>query len=667
MTAHVPTRQVHLDFHTSEHITGIGERFRKDEFQDALRAGRLNQINLFAKCHHGWSYYPTQVGAMHPHLNFDLLGAQIEACHEIGVAAPIYYTVGWSVRDAELHPEWCVHDKEGRLVAINTDFDAQPDDPRPGTSWIFLCPSGGYLEQILAQTEEICRTFDVDGLWYDINDGPYCYCDDCRAGMQAEGVSVDDAEQVWAYNVRKWERMMRECNRVLHAHHPNATVFYNGTTVLYSPDERRPTRADTYRFNTQQELEDLPTTWGGYDKLMQRAKFFHNRGQDLLAMSGKFHTSWGEFGGFKHADALRYEAASMIAYGAACNFGDQLHPSGQMDAETYRLIGEAYAYVEQIEEYGVGGRPYSRLGLWRTLEEADDEGVSRILLEAHLDYAVVDPAGDLSAFDVIVMTGAPGLDPEAAVRLETYVQDGGKLLVLGESALEAGGDRFLLDVGATYLGPANYATDYLLVGRELGDGLVTSPFFNYTSAIRTQPDAGAETLAKNVEPYFDRTYATYCSHLNTPNGLEAAEHPGAVRKGNVLFLPHRLGAIYFAHGARLHRDLVVNALRTLYTKPTVEANLPSAARISLLHQPEHKRYVAHLLYAPPLQRGRCLVIEDLPPVYDATFTVRLPETVTGIRTVPELAEGVIVEEGEGAIAVTVPRFQCHQAVVFAYE
>ena len=32
-------------------------------------------------------------------------------------------------------------------------------------------------------------------------------------------------------------------------------------------------------------------------------------------MSGKFHTEWGEFGGFKHADALKYEAAAMIASG----------------------------------------------------------------------------------------------------------------------------------------------------------------------------------------------------------------------------------------------------------------------------------------------------------------------------------------------------------------
>jgi len=36
----------------------------------------------------------------------------------------------------------------------------------------------------------------------------------------------------------------------------------------------------------------------------------------LTGMSVKFHTAWGEFGGFKYPDALKYEAASMISFGA---------------------------------------------------------------------------------------------------------------------------------------------------------------------------------------------------------------------------------------------------------------------------------------------------------------------------------------------------------------
>ena len=93
----------------------MGSRFDKRQFQEALQVGHVNLINIFAKGHHGWSYYPTQVGNVHPTLEIDLLGAQIEACHEIGVRCPVYFTVGWSVNDAEAHPEWCVRNSR-RLV-----------------------------------------------------------------------------------------------------------------------------------------------------------------------------------------------------------------------------------------------------------------------------------------------------------------------------------------------------------------------------------------------------------------------------------------------------------------------------------------------------------------------------------------------------------------------
>jgi hypothetical protein len=53
ITETLPTRQVHLDFHTSEFIPGIGEKFDKKQFQEALKLGHVNQINIFAKCHHG--------------------------------------------------------------------------------------------------------------------------------------------------------------------------------------------------------------------------------------------------------------------------------------------------------------------------------------------------------------------------------------------------------------------------------------------------------------------------------------------------------------------------------------------------------------------------------------------------------------------------------------
>ena len=73
-------RQIHLDFHTSEHIGGVGSAFDADDFVATLKAAKVDSITLFAKCHHGWSYYPTKAGKPHPHLaNPDLLGDMLAA------------------------------------------------------------------------------------------------------------------------------------------------------------------------------------------------------------------------------------------------------------------------------------------------------------------------------------------------------------------------------------------------------------------------------------------------------------------------------------------------------------------------------------------------------------------------------------------------------------
>ena len=61
-------KRVHLDFHTSPDIDGIGDRFNKEEFTATLKAAGVDLMTVFAKCHHGYCYYPTRVGKMHPHL-----------------------------------------------------------------------------------------------------------------------------------------------------------------------------------------------------------------------------------------------------------------------------------------------------------------------------------------------------------------------------------------------------------------------------------------------------------------------------------------------------------------------------------------------------------------------------------------------------------------------
>ena len=105
-------RQVHLDFHTSEHIEGIGERFEPEQFKAALIRGHVDSITLFSKCHHGWSYHPTEANEMHPHLHFDLLAQQMSAARSIGVKTPVYLSAGLDEKTARRHPEGLVRNSD---------------------------------------------------------------------------------------------------------------------------------------------------------------------------------------------------------------------------------------------------------------------------------------------------------------------------------------------------------------------------------------------------------------------------------------------------------------------------------------------------------------------------------------------------------------------------
>jgi hypothetical protein len=104
----------------------------------------------------------------------------------------------------------------------------------------------------------------------------------------------------------------------------------------------------------------------------------------------------------------------------------------------------------------------------------------------------------------------------------------------------------------------------------------------------------------------------------------------------------------------------------LYAAPVIQTDLPSAGRVSFLHQAEQRRYVAHLLYAPPLERGQCAVIEDLPPLYEVPLAVCVPEEVVRAYLVPG-AQNLEIERSGDVVRVTVPKVQCHQAVIFEYR
>lgn len=651
-----PRRHVHLDFHTSPAITGIGSRFSKQGFQEALALGKVESITVFAKCHHGLCYYPTKVGKRHPHLSFDLVGEEISAAHEIGVKAPVYITAGWSAGDAEEHPEWVMKRRDGTAVSTQNFKTEDPDAPLGHCAWQLLCLNdGAYAHHIYEITEEICQRYPVlDGLFYDIcTNGKICFCEDCLSGMREMGLDPDKDADATEYFKIKHRAFMEKCTAILKKHHPDATIFFNGTVGQYTPEY--------HAFDSQYEMENLPTAWGGYNTLALRAKFFSHMGKPVVGMTGKFHRDWGEFGGFKTKEALAYEVAAMSMYGAAASIGDHLHPDGEMEKETYRNIGYAYGYAERIAPYSFGGKIASRLGLYPSSRREDyeaNEGISSMLLEAGLDYDVVYK-NNFSDFDTVILPAGARLDAAACDLLSTYLAKGGGLFFEADALTENG--RFALDLGITYLGAPTHDNDYILA-KEIS----AAPILCNAPAHRVRVGEG-EIQGEVLPPYFNRTLRHYCGHKNTPHDKNAERMPAIVKRGRVVYTAHPLSRQYFEYGSIYHKRIFLSALASIYTDPVLTVTgLPSQGRVSLIRQEEENRYCLHLLYASPVKRGNTEVIEDLPPIYDVGVTIRTSKKICRVAF-PLTGEELPFALEDSKVRFTVPRFACHTVITVEYE
>ena len=638
-------RCVHLDFHTSPLIDNIGGKFDKEKFTKTIKDANIDLVTVFAKCHHGYTYYPSKVSTMQPNLSFNLLKEEIDAIHAAGAKAPIYITMGWSKKDADEHPEWHHIDffkktpmYTGKYVPSEND---DPEAPIGDCTWTTLCPLGSYSKHLEDITHEVCENFDVsDGVFYDIcfwKDA--CACDSCREGMVKMGLDPDNYEDAKKYYSQGRIEMMKKLTGIVHEYAPDAPVFYNGGADM--------NRTEYHPYQTHFELEDLPTAWGGYDFMPIRAKFFERYGKHFLGMTGKFHHAWGEFGGFKNKEALRYECADMLSVGASISVGDHLHPSGDIDESTYAVIGHAFDYVKKIEKYSENTKAYTDLAIWMSHSKSDI-GTSKLLQCMHLEYDVVESGDDISKYKCIILPDHVKLFEDDKVAIKSFADNGGVVIASYESIFD--------ELGIQKIEPS--AADKDFIKCDVED--FKTPFLSYSSAYKVKTDG--EVLATVYEPYFNRTIGHFCGHKNTPYKLEPADYPALVKKGNVLYFAHPVFEAYNRSGNYVLERYIMNAIESVYSKSIVTKELPSCARIRLRESNDKSFLALHVLYAPPVNRGNVCLLPDFPKLHDVSITLKVDRKITSAISEPD-GEQIPFEQNGDSVTLHMPPFSLHKLVI----
>lgn len=640
-------RQVHLDFHTNGSLP-VGKSFSKEQFQAALKAGHVDSITVFSKCHHGWSYHPTQVNEMHPELDFDLLGAQLEACKEIGVNAPVYISAGFDEKEYVKHPEWhyvCSADK--------ADYEEYKNE----VHFHLLCFNTGYLDFLCEQIEEVMQKYNPCGIFLDIISPKICYCEKCVADMKALGMDINNEDDRQKFSVMTFNKYTQATNAAVRKYSDTATIFHNSGHIFKG----------NYGFiksNTHLELESLPTGGWGYDHFPLSAAYVRSlENTEFLGMTGKFHQSWGEFGGFKHPNALIYETSLSIANGAGCSIGDQMHPLGEMNMATYSLIGKAYSLVEEKEPWLDGAVNVADIAVLS--EEAvtgnrdalADIGANRMLLESNYLYNFIDTEMDFSGYKLLILPDVAGFDDKMTEKIRNYVSNGGKVIASGEALVKDG--KFILDIGAEYKGKNEFNPTYLIPCYETVNGATEYIMRCDSHKLET---ANCEVAAYMQNPYFNRTAEHFCSHMHAPNNPEES-FPAAVIKGNVAYIGWDVFTAYAHHGHLCFKELFTHIIKKLMgDDTTVFADVPDRAVVTFARQEKESRSILHLLFAHTTVRGRNTeVIEDTVPLFNVKCSVKCSSMPSEITLAPS-GRKLDFEFNEGRAEFTVPEVNIHQMV-----
>lgn len=590
-------RAVHLDFHTLPEITDFGQNFDASEFARRLKDARVDFVTVFAKCNIGFAYYPTKIGIPHPYMKFDMFGEIVAQCRKLDIGVAAYFNVGLDHEMARRHREWCLVNEEGQVI--------QGD--RTANFFRLMCLNTGYRGYLLSMIKEVVDMYPVDGIFLDCILTTPCHGNECNESMHDRGMNPLDDRDAAAFAKRQVIDFFHEVKKSI----PDDMLFFPNGLGHVNCDG----------LGTHIEIECLPGAWT-YDYFAAQAAYARTLGKPVVYMTGRFHASWGDFGGLKSKASLEYDIWDALMNGFTTSVGDHMHPRDGLDPDVYRMIGEAYEEVERYEPWTEGAQAVAEIGI--IMPEGCDMGANnvafpqgqailsaaaRLLGELKYTFDIMDERADLSKYKVIILPDVIPVTPLLREKLERHLAKGGGVISTGLSGLNPEKSAFAMDSwNMTYEGPDPWNASYFKMVKE-NDKLAAGRMCAiYNQGIRMSGLPGTEVVAEYYQPYFNREWNGFHGTFYTPPDRNAG-WPAVLRCGSMFQICFRLFAGYGDYAMPEHKYLLKYCLEQLLPDPVVKCeHIPSTARVAITGK--DRMEMIHIKTTYPELRGKYNVIEE---------------------------------------------------------
>jgi len=653
---HEPKWCLFYDFHTMPTCPDVGAAFDADAFTDRIAACGVDFVVFPARCNSGTAYYDTKVGMRHPSLTYDMFGQLAAACDARGIALSAYINVGLSHEEALLHRDWTIVTPEGYAYKPN----------RESSFFRRMCYNSAYGPHLLDMIREVVDGYPVSGLFLDCMHREACVGVECIREMKERGIDWRDPRQLSEFGNFSKVRMAEKIAVAARSIKPDILLYFNGLTF-----------EEQAEIGNYYELECLPTGGWSYEILPVQARYMRNLGKKTcINMTGRFHRTWGDFGGIRSEASLEYDCLYALANGMRVTVGDHFHPRGDLNHAVHDLVEGIYGRLRKLEPWVDGATACTEVGVivpkpgFHRVDAAEGakalaatQGATRMLCELRTQFDVLTHTCSWEGYDVLVLPDHVSADAETVERLKAHLAAGGRVLASGWSGTSPEtGDFALPEWGVSCAGDDTIDPAYFRAHDSVRTGLPDMPIDFYAPGVRLAPGAGTDVLADIVAPYYNRVFDGEHWYRYAPPDRPAGR-PAVTQHGPVIHISHAVFSAYHKTAWWALRNLVGNLLGRLLPQPLVTADsLPSFARISVMEQPN--RRMIHVLGYVPERRGTSVdMIEEPAKLGDVELQLRLDgKTVDRVYLAPN-GDDLAWNTADGCVAVRVPNVEGYALVV----
>lgn len=498
--------------------------------------------------------YPTQVEdhPVNPNLHGDSLEQVIDECHRAGIRVIARVDYSKMRRPVyEKHPDWAYRTSEGDIADYNGNVHA--------------CLCGGFQQKKAFEiTEEIIRKFPVDGIFvnmggFNVRDYSYhyygiCHCENCRREFRKRfGLELPDKEDFNDPIYRKYcafkKQIMAEyrtkMEKCIHSINPNVAIEGVDFVRLESNTE----------YGRPQWLYDSSSTVRGQQSLQEG----HPCSNPSVDFIGYY---------YRHVAVSPWQQ-SLRMWQTLANYGLlDYYIMGRLDNHEdrsgYEAVRKVFRFHRQHESLFremqlLGDALLVRSGGYA--KSAEGCGWVRALTESHILFHEAEPdqLGDLKElcrYRAIILADIPTLSEQAVNLLDCYTQQGGTLIVSGESGQydEKGEDRKAIPFAAL-------GTPRILCKR---DDMLSAMFKldeqdHKAFPLITDSDLfffGPDYYYIDCPPQAERHLHLIPPHKYGPPELcfytQVTDLPGYIScsygKGMAIYIPWTPGALYYKEG-----------------------------------------------------------------------------------------------------------------------